>query len=65
MKVVINDANILIDLFHLGLIEDFFRLQNLDLGTTDFVFEELHQEQKDIIRKFIQNQSLLLIESSE
>lgn len=65
MKVVINDANILIDLFRLDLIEAFFNLQNLDLQTTDFVFEELHDEQKDVLQKFIQNQSLMLIESSD
>lgn len=65
MRVVINDANILIDLFRLDLIEAFFNLQNLDLQTTDFVFEELHDEQKDVLQKFIQNQSLMLIESSD
>jgi hypothetical protein len=30
MRIVINDANILIDLFHLDLVEVFFRLQGLD-----------------------------------
>lgn len=65
MRILINDANILIDLFHLDLIELFFSLQGLELKTTDFVFEELHEKQKNVIEKFIQNQSLVLIESSE
>lgn len=65
MRIIINDANILIDLFHLDLVEVFFRLQGLELKTTDFVFEELHDDQKNIIEQFIENQSLILIESSE
>lgn len=65
MKIVLNDANILIDLFHLELVEAFFSLQNLELKTTDFVYEELHEDQKIVINQFVQNQSLSLIESSE
>jgi len=65
MRIVINDANILIDLFHLDLVEVFFRLQGLELKTTDFVFEELHDDQKEVIVQFIENQSLTIIESSE
>lgn len=65
MRIVINDANILIDLFHLDLVEVFFRLQGLELKTTDFVFEELHDNQKNVIEHFIENQSLTIIESSE
>lgn len=65
MRIVINDANILIDLFHLDLVEVFFSFQNLELKTTDFVFEELYEEQKNVIQPFIHNQSLILIESSE
>lgn len=65
MRVVINDANILIDLFHLELVEVFFNLQDLELQTTDFVFRELHDDQKNVIEQFVENQSLTLIESSE
>lgn len=43
----------------------FFSLQGFEVKTTDFVFEELYDEQKNIIKQFIQNQSLILIESSE
>lgn len=65
MRIVINDANILIDLFHLDLIEVFFNLKYWDIKTTDFVFDELYEEQKDAIRGFIENKSLILIESTE
>lgn len=63
MKIIINDANILIDLFHLDLVDVFFELQNLDLKTTDFVFEELHESQKEIFEQFIEKKSLEIIES--
>jgi len=65
MRIVINDANILIDLFHLDLVDVFFSLQDLDLKTTDFIFEELHEEQKEVVEQFIHNNSLEIIESSE
>lgn len=65
MRIVINDANILIDLFHLDLIKVFFNLKCWDIKTTDFVFDELHEEQKDAIRGFIENKSLILIKSTE
>lgn len=65
MRIVINDANILIDLVHLDLVEVFFSLHDLDLKTTDFVFEELHEEQKDIVEQFVQNNTLKIIESTE
>ncbi|NDP22472.1 MAG: PIN domain-containing protein [Paludibacter sp.] len=48
MKLLINDANILIDIVKLGLVEAFLSL-DFDLHTTDFVFAELDdQQQKDI-----------------
>lgn len=39
MRIVLNDANILIDLIHLELEVSFFQLEQLELKTTDFVFE--------------------------
>ena len=45
MKIVINDANILIDLAKLDLLDIFSRLP-FDLYTTDFVYEELNEDQK-------------------
>ena len=46
MKIVINDANILIDLAKLELIPVFAKI-NFDLHTTDVVIEELNEEQRD------------------
>lgn len=65
MRIVLNDANILIDLIHLELEVSFFQLEQLELKTTDFVFEELHDEQKDKLQKFIDDGRLFIIESEE
>jgi predicted nucleic acid-binding protein len=65
MRIVINDANILIDLVHLDLTDVFFQLENLELKTTDFVFEELLEEQKLIINIFIDEGRLEILESVE
>jgi len=56
MKVLINDANILIDLVKLGIEEAFLSL-HFDLYTTDFVFAELTDEQQ----KRITSESLKVI----
>lgn len=50
MKIVINDANILIDLVKLELLEEFSNL-NFELHTTDFVLEELNLDQNKVIQK--------------
>lgn len=65
MRIVINDANILIDLIHLNIIDIFFQLENLELRTTDFVFEELLDEQKEILDVYIRDGFLTIIESTE
>ena len=52
MRVVINDANILIDLVKIDLMNQFVQL-DMELKTTDFVFEELNEEQKNIITLYI------------
>ena len=43
MRIIINDSNILIDLVQLDLMNEFIQLE-LDLKTTDFVYEELNDE---------------------
>lgn len=60
MRVIINDANILIDLVHLDLMNQFIMLE-LDLKTTDFVFEELNDNQKDIIKAYINSKHIEII----
>lgn len=49
MKLLINDANILIDIVKLDLIEAFLSL-DFDLHTTDFVFEELEEHQQESLK---------------
>lgn len=63
-KVIINDANILIDLIKLELIDPFFRLEETDYVTTDFVFEELYEEQKQQLYPFIHSNQLKIMTSS-
>lgn len=60
MRIIINDANILIDLVHLDLMNEFIKLE-LDLKTTDFVFEELNDDQKVIIEAYINSEHIELI----
>lgn len=60
MRIIINDANILIDLVHLDLMNEFIKL-NFDLKTTDFVFEELNDDQKVIIEIYINSDDIELI----
>lgn len=60
MRIIINDANILIDLVHLDLMNEFIQLK-LELKTTDFVFEELNEDQKSIIIEYINYNHIELI----
>lgn len=64
MRVIINDANILIDLVHLDLMNEFIQLE-IELKTTDFVFEELNDNQKIIIKEFINSGKIELIITEE
>ncbi|MFT4577036.1 MAG: rRNA-processing protein FCF1 [Polaribacter sp.] len=64
MKIVINDANILIDLAKLDLLDIFSKL-DFDLYTTDFVYEELNEEQRSPISILNKNGHLKIIETEE
>tara|TARA_B100001146_G_scaffold217296_1_gene221725 strand:- start:472 stop:987 length:516 start_codon:yes stop_codon:yes gene_type:complete len=64
MKIVINDANILIDLAKLDLLDVFSKLP-FDLHTTDFVYEELNEDQKSPVSILSQNGFLKIIETEE
>ena len=63
MKIIINDANILIDLVKLELIDVFSEL-NFDLHTTDFVYEEIYDDQKRVISNLNKREKLKIIETS-
>jgi len=62
MKIVIYDANILIDLAKLDLLDVFSKL-NFELHTTDFVYEELNEEQKSPVSSLLENGVLNIIET--
>ena len=64
MRIIINDANILIDLVHLDLMNEFIQL-DLELKTTDFVFEKLNEDQKTIIEGYINSEHIELIITEE
>lgn len=64
MRIVINDANILIDLAKLELLDVFSKLK-FELYTTDFVYEELNQEQKSPVSMLNKNGHLTIIETEE
>ncbi len=55
-EIVINDANIFIDLINIDLLEKFLKL-DLSFQTTDFVIKELNDtddiKQKKIVKKLI------------
>ena len=60
MRIIINDANILIDLVQLDLMNSFIQLE-MELKTTDFVYEELNEEQEIVITGFIDSGDIELI----
>ncbi len=62
MKLIINDANILIDLANLDLLEVFAKL-DFDLHTTDFVLEEINRKQRVLIDRLINSDRLSIIET--
>jgi rRNA-processing protein FCF1 len=64
MKIVINDANILIDIVKLELIDAFSKL-DFDLHTTDFVLDELNDEQRTPIVNLNNGKKLTVIETIE
>ncbi len=64
MKVVVNDANVLIDLVELGLLPHFFALE-MEFHTTTIILNELFEAQIEALTPFIENGSLLVHELGE
>lgn len=60
MNIVVNDANVLIDLVKLRLLPHFFGLQ-LVFYTTDLILHELHTEQVEELQIFIDAGALRII----
>lgn len=64
MTLVVNDANILIDLVKLHLLPHFFALQ-LKFYTTDLILNELHGWQVEELQLYINNGTLTIVELTE
>ncbi len=60
MRVVVNDANILIDLVKLNLLPQFFALE-YSFYTSDLILEELHLDQQQAFQPFIDSGSLTVM----
>ncbi|MCB0643105.1 MAG: hypothetical protein KDC44_15755 [Phaeodactylibacter sp.] len=61
MKIIVNDANILIDLVELDLLANFFALK-FAFYTTSLVFEELEEEQQQKFGVYIADSTLTVRE---
>ena len=64
MIVVVNDANILIDLVKLQLLPHFFAL-NLEFHTSSLILEELHPEQLQQLQEYIDDGTLEIIDFTD
>lgn len=61
MIIVVNDANILIDLIELELLVPFFAL-DFEFYTTDLILAELFEEQQQLLQPYIEQQILIVEE---
>lgn len=58
MKIVVNDTNIFIDLYSIGMLEQFFELP-ISVHTVDFIISELKDKaQFAAINKYMNNRKL-------
>lgn len=64
MIVVVNDANVLIDLVKLQLLPAFFDL-NMAFHTTDLILEELHDDQREQLRRYQETGRLTIVSFTE
>jgi predicted nucleic acid-binding protein len=64
MIIVVNDANVLIDLVKLQLLPYFFSLQ-LEFYTTDLILDELHDWQVQELKVYINNGTLTVIQLTD
>lgn len=64
MKIIVNDANILIDLVDLKILPHFFQLE-YEFHTTEMILDELFPEQKEALVPYIETGSLIIDEITE
>jgi hypothetical protein len=59
MKIIVNDANILIDLVKLDILLHFFQLP-FSFHTTDIIFDELDAQQQELLLPYIADGKLTI-----
>ena len=59
MKIIVNDANILIDLVDLKILPYFFQLE-FEFHTTAIILDELFEDQKETLFPYIETGSLIV-----
>ena len=64
MKIVVNDASILIDLLKIDLSDEFFYLP-LEMYTTDLVSSEIKDESAKRFQKYIEKKMINIYSFSE
>jgi predicted nucleic acid-binding protein len=64
VKIIVNDANILIDLVDLKILPYFFQLE-FEFHTTAIILDELFEEQKEALFPYIETGSLIIDDISD
>jgi len=64
VRVIVNDANILIDLVELGLLQQFFSLP-FEFQTTAPIMDELYDYQQAELEPYIQATKLVVVDFSD
>jgi hypothetical protein len=64
VKIIVNDANILIDLVELKILPYFFQLE-FEFHTTAMILEELFEEQKEELIPYIETGKLIVDDITE
>ncbi len=64
MKIIVNDANILIDLVDLKILPYFFQLE-FEFHTTTVILDELFEEQREALFPYIETGSLIVDDISD
>lgn len=64
MRIIVNDANILIDLVELGLLHQFFSLP-FEFQTTGSIVDELYEHQQEVLSHFIREDRLTVVEFTD
>jgi rRNA maturation endonuclease Nob1 len=61
MIIIVNDANILIDLLKIHLISSFFQL-NFEMHITNFCLGEIEEENSNLLNAYVESKQLIVRE---